>query len=191
MTLSQYIKICDNLVLLMHPLLEAVLHDTKTNKIAYIAGRLSNRQIGDESFLDQSELGDIDKVIYPKVNFDGKLVKSISVPLEDKWILCINCDISIFNQMQEIGKLLSITPDATKPKSLFINDWQEKVNIAIFNYLEDNNLSFNNLNSAHKQAIVKHLFTIGAFSEKNAANYIAKSLKLGRSTIFKYLKNIK
>lgn len=50
------------------------------------------------------------------------------------------------------------------------------------------NLSFDHLTQEHKKALTKHLFELGAFHEKNSADYVAKVLKLGRATIFKYLK---
>ena len=45
MILSNYTQICDALVLLMDPLVEAVIHDIKKNKIIYINGRLSERKV--------------------------------------------------------------------------------------------------------------------------------------------------
>jgi len=73
------------------------------NSIAYINGTLSNRKAGDPSLLDSEGLTNVDQIIYSKLNFDGRLVKSVSIILEDKYLLCINCDISIFNKMQELS----------------------------------------------------------------------------------------
>lgn len=191
MALSEYIKLCDSLVLLLEPLIEIVIHELSSDSIVYIQGSLSNRKIGDPSFLKQEDIDDIAKVVYPKINFDGKLVKSISVHLEEKWLLCINCDISIFSQMQALSKVFLSHQGTQPPKSLFKNDWQEKVNISIYQYLQSHNLSFDSLNTANKKALVGQLFEMGAFNEKNAADYVAKTLKLGRATIFKYLKELR
>lgn len=191
MSLAHYIKVCDNLVSLMNPIIETVIHDVVSNKIVYIAGSLSDRKVGDPSLLCKDGFEDIDRVIYPKINFDGKLIKSISVLLEDKWLLCINCDISVFNKMQEVSQLFLISRGDKKPSSLFVNDWQEKLNISVNRYLQEKNLSFENLNNADKKSIVEYLFKLGAFNEKNAANYVAKVLRLGRATVFKYLKNLR
>lgn len=175
----------------MKPVMEVVIHDIAANKIVYIAGSLSKKKIGDSSLLHEDKFDDIDEVIYPKINFDGKLIKSISVLLEDKWLLCINCDISIFSRLQGLSQLFLTNYAKNQPNSLFANDWQEKLNITIHNYLQEKNLSFANLNNANKKSIIEYLFKLGAFNEKNAADYIAKTLNLGRATIFKYLKNLR
>ncbi len=184
--LSNYIPIFDAIVLLMKPLVEVVIHDITQNNIAYINGKLSSRKVGDPSLLDPEGLCSIDQIVYPKINFDGRLVKSISVILEDKYLLCINCDISIFNKMQELSSVfLQI---AGQPQSLFTNDWQEKLHVSIHSYLQNHNLSFDHLSQNDKKTLAKHLFDLGAFHEKNAADYVAKVLELGRATVFKYLK---
>lgn len=184
--LSYYIPICDAIVRLMDPLVEIVIHDIAQNIITYINGKLSNRKIGDSSLLDPESLNRIDQIVYPKVNFDGRLVKSISVVLEDQYLLCINCDVSIFNKMQELSNAL--LQMGNQPQSLFTNDWQEKLHVSIHAYLQNNNMSFNHLSQNKKKDLTKHLFDLGAFNEKNAADYVAKVLGLGRATVFKYLK---
>lgn len=184
--LSNYIPICDAIVLLMDPLVEVVIHDINQNSITYINGNLSKRKVGDASLLDAGELKHIDKIVYPKVNFDGRLIKSISVLLEERWMLCINCDVSIFNKMQDLSNAL--LQMAGQPQSLFTNDWQEKLHISIHGFLQNHNLSFDHLSQNDKKTLTKHLFDLGAFHEKNAADYIAKVLQLGRATVFKYLK---
>lgn len=188
MILSDYTQICDALVLLMDPLIEVVIHDIKKNKIIYINGRLSGRKAGGPSLLDQEELDSIDQIVYPKINFNGRLVKSISIILQAKWLLCINCDVSIFSKLNELSGTLLQKNMGNQPQSLFINDWQEKLHVAIHSYLQTHNLPFDHLRHGHKKALLRYLFDLGAFNEKNAADYIAKTLYLGRATVFKYLK---
>lgn len=186
MILSSCILICDAIVRLMDPLVEVVIHDIAKNSIAYINGKLSNRVVGEASLLDAEGLDNVDQIVYPKLNFDGRLVKSISIILEGKYLLCINCDVSVFNKMQELsGSLLQM---GNKPQSLFANDWQEKLHVSIHSYLQDHSLLFNYLSQSDKKSLTKHLFELGAFQEKNAADYVAKVLQLGRATVFKYLK---
>jgi predicted transcriptional regulator YheO len=168
----------------MDPLVEVVIHGINTNRIVYIKGNLSRRQIGDESLLD--ELGFRKSPVYPKINFDGKLVKSISVMLDDKYLMCINCDVSVFNKIYELSKSLLKTED--QPNSLFANDWQEKLHKSINSYLQNHNISFDRMNKMHKKDLVHYLFNLEAFHEKKAADYIAKVLDLGRATVFKYLR---
>ena len=190
MTLLNYISICDSMVQLMHPLLEIVIHEIESGKICYINGNLSKRCVGDPSLLDRDILKkqDLDKIIYPKINFDGKLIKSISIILEKKWLLCINADVSLFNQMNQLSKIFLNASSLDQPKSLLANDWQEKVHAAMHDYLQQQNFKFEHLSSADKKSLARHLFDLGAFDEKNAADYVAKLLELGRATIFKYLK---
>ncbi len=184
--LSHYIPICNAIVQLMDPLVEIVIHDIAEGSITYIHGKLSKRKIADASLIDPEGLNNLDQIVYPKVNFDGRLVKSISVILEDKYLLCINCDISIFNKMQELSNAL--LQMGNQPQSLFTNDWQEKLHVSIHSYLQNHNLSFDHLSQNDKKTLTKHLFALGAFQEKNAADYVAKVLGLGRATVFKYLK---
>lgn len=186
MSFFNYIPICDAIVRLMDPLVEIVIHDIAQNSIAYISGKLSNRAVGEASLLDMERLGNIEQIVYPKLNFDGRLVKSVSVILEGKYLLCINCDVSIFNKMQELSSTL--LQMSNQPHSLFVNDWQEKLHVSIHAYLQNHNLSFDQLSQNDKKALTKHLFKLGAFNEKNAADYVAKVLQLGRATVFKYLK---
>ncbi len=191
MSLSSYVPICDAVVLLMKPFVEIVIHEIQTNQIVYINGTLSKRQVGDSSLLDTQALDDVKQAVYSKLNFDGKLVKSVSVVLENKWLLCINCDVSAFHKMQEISSIFLNDVSSSQPKSLFVNDWQQKVNLSVHDYIEIHNLSFSHLKISDKKKIVQYLFQLGAFAEKNAADYIAKTLDLGRATVFKYLKELK
>jgi len=186
MSFPNYIPICDAIARLMDPLVEIVIHDIAQNSIAYINGKLSNRAVGEASLLDKERLDNIDQIVYPKLNFDGRLVKSVSVILEGNYLLCINCDVSIFNKMQELSSAL--LQMSNKPQSLFVNDWQEKLHVSIHAYLQNHNLSFDQLSQNDKKALTKHLFKLRAFNEKNAADYVAKVLQLGRATVFKYLK---
>jgi len=190
MKLKNYTPLCDALVLLLQPLVEVVIHDLKSGAICYINGGISKRGVGDPSLLDPEILEtDLDKIVYPKLNFDGRLVKSISVPLGDRFLVCMNCDVSIFETMQQWSAgFLASTP---KPKSLFQNDWQEKLHIEIHGFLKGKNWSFETLTRPQKKLLVQHLFRLNVFGEKNAADYVADVLGMGRATIFKYLKEWK
>lgn len=188
MSVFHYFSICDAIVLLMQPLVEIVIHDIADDKIIYVNGKLSGRKIGDPSLINKDELDGIDKRIYQKINFDGRLVKSISLVLEYKWLLCINCDVSIFSKMQDLSHVILHSPVNSKPASLFANDWQDKLHFSIYSYLQNHGLSFDSLTQRNKKAVTKHLYDLGAFNEKKAANYVAKILSLGRATIFLYLK---
>ena len=55
MNISQYIPLCDSIVLLMRPLIEVIIHDLVSGKIYYINGNLSKRKVGDSSLLAPGE----------------------------------------------------------------------------------------------------------------------------------------
>lgn len=189
MHLSTYVPLCDSIVLLLKPLVEVVIHDLSSGTICYINGDLSKRKVGDPSLLEPDELEkDIDKIVYPKINFDGRLIKSISVPVEENGLICINADVSIFNQMKNLGDMFLHMQPTNQPESLFKKDWQEKLHTTIHAFLHKQSWNFEALNQQQKKEAVKHLFTCGAFEEKHAADYIAQILHLGRATVFKYLK---
>lgn len=189
MRLSTYVQLCDSMVLLLQPLVEVAIHDLPSGSICYINGNLSKRKVGDPSLLEVGELEeDIDKTIYPKINFDGRLIKSVSVLVDGQWLICINADVSVFNQMKNLGEMFLQIPQAQQPEGLFKNDWQEKLHQVIHAFLQKQAWNFEVLNQRQKKEIVKHLFTRGAFEEKHAADYIARVLHLGRATVFNYLK---
>ena len=170
-------------------MIEVIVHDLVSGEIYYINGGLSKRKVGDLSLLEPSEFEkNIDQITYPKINFDGRLIKSISVPVDNKWLICINADASVFSQMKNLGEVFLNTIKESQPESLFKNDWQEKLHVAIHDFLKDQGLKFDELNQFQKKMLTKYLFELGAFAEKNAADYVANILGLGRATIFKYLK---
>lgn len=196
MNIQAILPVCDAIVRLLSPLVEIVIHDIKQDSIAYLAGNLSKRKIGDPSMLGDLSLADADKaaletVTYAKLNFDGRLIKSISVPYAHQWLICINCDISVFHAMDHLAKQFLATSDSKLPEVLFKSDWQEKLHITIHSLLEINQWHFKTLTSAQKKAIVTHLYQSGAFSEKKAADYVAQTLNMGRATVFNYLKILK
>ncbi len=74
-----------------------------------------------------------------------------------------------------------------KPKALFKDDWQEKINQTIHLYLNDHHLSLKSLTRTEKKKLIEYLHKLGVFNVKNAASYIAKILNVSRATIYNYL----
>jgi len=186
--ISTYQSLCDALALLFHPLVEAVVHDRTADRIVAIAGALSSRRVGDPSLLSQEPLpADLAQTVYRKMTPDGRLIKSISVPLDDQFLLCINSDVSVFSSFQVLlGQLIAV--GGQQPEVLFKNDWQERVHQVIAAFLKEKGWDLSQLSGKQKRALVQHLFEHGAFTEKNAADYIAQVLAMGRATIFNYLR---
>lgn len=49
--------------------------------------------------------------------------------------MCINYDISLFREMHKISNLVLSKSIDKQPKSLFKNDWQERIHIALHKIL--------------------------------------------------------
>lgn len=184
-------QLCNAFVELLSPLVEVVIHDIVKNEICYISGSLSGRNIGDPSLLEPELLtqSSWSAQRYSKRNFDGRLVKSISIPFEDNKLICLNCDVSVFQTMKKLSdNFLELGSAQSKPKALFKNDWQEKLHVAIYEYLTEYNWEYSRLNNKQKKQLLLHLYQLGIFEQKNAADYLAKHLSMGRATIFNYLR---
>jgi D-arginine utilization repressor len=191
--MNDFERIAHSIVALFEPLAEVVIHDIESDAIVYIEGSLSKRRVGDPSLLSPDEL-DPKKLDgnYAKLNFDGRLIKSISTLFKNpttgkNQMMCINLDMSAFESLHTItSSLLQIS--SPQPDALFVNDWQERVNVAISSYLSERTIKFEQLRPNDKKHLIKSLFDHGAFNEKKAADYISSALGVGRATIFNYLK---
>lgn len=192
MDFNSYNAIAQALVALFDPLVEVVIHDIATKKIVFIQGSLSKRQVGDASLVDE-DLSSLRFEPYEKINFDGRLLRSISIPLQEYnkivALICINYDVSIFQEMNRLTDLFLKKSITKGSDALFKNDWQERIHISIHEKLQADGLIFSALTQKDKKEFVLYLYKIGAFHEKNAANYIATVFKLSRATVFNYLRD--
>ncbi|MCP1292795.1 PAS domain-containing protein [Chromobacterium sp. S0633] len=197
--LSRYHSIADAIATLFYPYAEVVLHDLATQSVAYIANNFSKRELGDDSGLDELENTPDATVIgpYEKLNWDGRKLRSISVVLRDDagaalGMMCVNLDISVFEGARAaLDLFLSGSKLVAQPALLFEDDWQERINRFIHGWLQQRQLSLSILNREHKRELVEALLHEGAFRGKNAANYVANVLGMGRATVFKHLKELK
>lgn len=192
--LDHYFVIARAIVALFQPLVEVAIHNTRTGKIIFIEGGLSKRSVGDPSLLD-AELNEIEQEVYVKMNFDGRVFKSISIPIRENnsiiALICINYDTSLFEKINKLTSVLVHKKVYKRPESLFRKDWNNQINEFIAIELEKKGMRFTDLKNKDKQDMVYCLFKSGAFSEKNAADYIAKVMDMGRATIFNYLRKFK
>ncbi|MBM17851.1 MAG: hypothetical protein CL947_02135 [Epsilonproteobacteria bacterium] len=198
MNFDFYIQTSKSLVQLFQPLIEIVVHDLATKKIIFIDGFLSKRKKNDPSLIDEdiaNKAHNIDQIVYTKLNFDGRLIKSVSIPIKEKnkivGLWCFNYDVTHFKDFQQIAHIALQENVKRKPTVLFENDWQDKINQFIYNYLKEHNLQFNSLANKEKKEIIYSLYKKNAFREKNAADYIAKTMNISRSTVFNYLREWK
>ena len=184
---------------LLYPFAEVVIHDLEEDKIQAIYNSFSNRNVGDESYLDRWDFTADPKenVIgpYEKMNYDGRKLKSISIVIRDDsdapvGFLCINMDISIFDKQHSLLStfLNNNDQEITKEKQcLFKDDLYEQINSFIQNYCKENSINIEAITRKNKQSLIIELKDKGAFNAKNSATYIARILNISRATVYNYL----
>lgn len=186
----QYNLIADAIAQIFSPFAEVVIHNLNTAKIEHISGKSSKRQVGDESLIDvanlkEEELGKV----YKQDDLNGRVNKSISIRLDEKRLMCINYDISILidiNQLTEV--LIKSTENEAKPQSLFINDWQDSIKEFIKKYLRNRDMKLKDLSKEEIKSLILEIDHLKAFENKKSHEYVAKILGISRATIFNYLK---
>lgn len=192
--LELYFPVAQAINILLHPHGEVVIHNLKTGKIAAIYNNFSKRKVGDESLIE--ELADYTKLPdvfppYTKTNWDDRQLKSATATLRDKkgtpiGLLCINLDVSRWEDFRQL--LSQWLSNQNQPEVLFKDDWREKINLYVSDYLKKEGTVLKALSKEKKQELIKALHREGAFRAKNAATYVADVLDLSRATIYNYLR---
>lgn len=196
--IQRFLTTAEAIEALLHPFAEVVLHDLHTNRVVSIFNCFSQRQVGDDSLLEEIAFDESQDVIgpYEKLNWDGRRLKSISILIRDSsqqavGLLCINLDVSKFDQFQHLfERFMSTKPLLPNPQEVFRDDWQERINIFVHEHLRRQHKSLENLSRLDKQELVELLYQEGAFNQKNAATYIGKVLGISRATVYKYLSEV-
>jgi predicted transcriptional regulator YheO len=197
--LRRYQPLADAVAALLYPHAEVVLHDLTTLTIAYIANNLSRRGIGDESAVDDLTFEDGEQWIgpYDKVNWDGGRMRSVSLVHRDAGgtptgLVCINMNLSAFEAARSALTLLLENP-ALKPQpdSLFRDDWQERINAFLKDWLTHRGLTLAALSRPQKRDLIAALEAHGAFRGRSAAPYVAQVLGLSRGTVFNHLRALR
>jgi len=189
----------DGVATLFFPYAEVVVHNLSTRRISYIANNLSRRKVGDDSALDNAEFQPGESVIgpYEKRNWDGAVMRSVSVVVREPTgrpigLVCINLNIGVFEQARAALDLLvsgaRLTP---QPEVIFRDDWQERINTFIHGWLGQHQVGLTTLTRIQKKSLIEDLYRNGAFKGRSAAEYVARVLKMGRATIFKYTRELK
>ncbi|CNI35743.1 MULTISPECIES: helix-turn-helix transcriptional regulator [Yersinia] len=197
--LSRYQPIADAIATLFYPYAEVAIHDVASQSLIYIANNYSQRELGEDSNLSDLQFDQHSQVIgpYQKRNWNGRQLRSISTVLRDDQgqpigLLCINLDITVFESAKAaLDMFLSGHQLQPQPDVLFQDDWQERINTYIHNWLQQQQLTLATLNSVSRRMLIEALYQQGAFNGKNAAGYVAKILGIGRATVYNQLKNIK
>lgn len=199
--LAPYVAVCDAVAQLLWPHAEVVLHDLASGKIAYIANAYSKRRRGDSSMTETEAAFDLaDDVIgpYPKTNWDGRRLKSVTAVLRDRrgrpvGLLCINHDIEAFAGLADQLKGLVTLPQASLPQPavLFSGDWREQVNSILGEFLAERRTALAGLSARDLADLIARLDGQGIFEIRKAVPYVAEVLKLSRATIYNRLASVR
>ncbi|MBN9377666.1 MAG: hypothetical protein BGO14_11265 [Chlamydiales bacterium 38-26] len=195
--LNKYAGVAQAISMLLHPYAEVVLHNLSTGRIAAIYNNLSKRKVGEESLLE--DIVDLTKLpdvfpLYSKINWEGKKMKSVTATLRDSKgmpfaLFCINLDLSKWEEMHQfILGWMGGLDTKEQPDVLFKNDWKEKINAFVTDYLQKEGLSLKTITKEQKKELVRTLHLKGAFQAKKAASYAAEVLEISRATIYNYLR---
>ena len=193
---SSLFPTAEAIVRLLHPYAEVVIHNIETQTIEGIFNSFSKREVGDESLLEKDHVfSDGPQVLgpYPKTNWDGRKLKSITSVIRDaqgkaRFLMCINLDITAFDQVQSLIQPFLGERTENQPQSLFKDDWREKINSFIDQHLKKVGKVASTLNREEQLDLILKLYKEGAFQGKNAAEYIGHILGLSRATVYNYLK---
>ncbi|WP_370635105.1 transcriptional regulator [Pantoea sp. DY-15] len=196
--LSLLKSVADGIAALFFPSVEVVIHDVEAGTVAYIANNLSKRKPGDDAGLDDFQQDKLAPVSgpYEKLNWDGKKMRSVTIATGDDktpgYLLCINLCTAVFEDARNaLDMFLSVTRLQPQPEQLFRDDWQENINTFLHEWIRREGTSLSALTREQKKNLVQSMHSEGAFRAKNAADYIAGVLSLGRTTVYKYLRELK
>lgn len=195
---EQFEHVVIAIVELFHPFVEVAVHDLKEGKLVAIYHNMSQRKVGDLSPLKELKINTKDFPDhfppYYKQNWDGRSLKCTSVTIRDKKrkpiaLICFNVDVSFFQEGHRLFEdFLKIKDSAENPIEIFGSHFENQTNSVLQEYLERHHLSLNHLNRDQKKEIVLHLYQKGIFNFKNAAPFVACSLKISRASVYNYIK---
>ena len=106
---------------------------------------------------------------YRKVNWDGKVLKSISIILKNskgrpEALLCINVDMTEMERMHKIlGLMLEAPKEDHAAEVLFREDWYERINVSIQSWLHERKRSLQGLSRGEKRELVSGFGEPGGF----------------------------
>ncbi|PYE29864.1 MULTISPECIES: helix-turn-helix transcriptional regulator [unclassified Rhizobium] len=193
-----YQPLADALATLLAPLVEVAIHDMESDTLAYVAAPMSPREPGDPSGLRDlgppSQSGYFGP--YEKTNWDGKRLRSISVPLpgQPASMLCINVDVSRFEAMRDMLEMM-MTPInpvtvATTP-ALFRQDWHETLNRFVAEWSRARKVNPTSLDRHQRRSLIAAIYESGGFEAPRSVIYIARLINVSRATIYNELADLK
>lgn len=174
---------------LLHPWAEVVLHDLKKQRIAAIYNNFSRRNVGDDCLIDgEVDLNDLPDYFTPyyKLNWDGRKLKSTSVTIrnpqgEPVGLVCINLDISPLDEWQvAVEQFIHLKPPAAAPQDFFFDNWREKVNSAITQFLTEMQATFDTINAKQKRQLFQLLKSKGLLQSQRTLDYVYDLLQMAK-----------
>ncbi|PKH25348.1 hypothetical protein CIG19_05800 [Enterobacterales bacterium CwR94] len=191
-------NIAEGIAALFFPAVEVAIHDTESRKIVYLANNISRRNVGDDAGLEALSLDTLATLTgpYEQLNWDGRKMRSVSIKVNveqsERYLMCINFSTGLLEDAkQALEMFLSVNRLQPQPVQLFEEDWREKINTFVHQWLAENHTSLTGLSREDKKALVTALYRQGTFNVRNSADYVANVLSMGRATIYKYLKETK
>lgn len=196
--LQQYLPLIEGVVGLFSPFVEAAIHDLRTGRVVGIYNNISRRKVGDVSPLQELNLPverfpDVFEPYY-KTNWDGRKLKCTSITVRNEKrepiaLICFNFDTTVFRDLQlNLAPLLEVKKEAENPIELFKDDWQEKINGFVKQWVNGEYAEIRSLPAEEKRKIVQRLYEHGLFNYKNAVVYVAGLLHISRASVYNYLK---
>jgi predicted transcriptional regulator YheO len=191
--LTPLVPALEAIVALLHPHLEAVVHDVARDEVVAIWNPLSGRRPGDASLFEPELLAGIaDGTVlgpYQKIDVDGRRWTSVSVPLADgQAVLCLNFDRAVLD-----GAVAALTRFAAavepRPAALFERDWREEVNVLVDGWCRAAGVARSHLTAGHRRELVALLDGKGVFDVRHAATHVATALGVSRATVYSLLKD--
>lgn len=194
-----YYVVADALAALFSPFVEAVVHDMRTNSVVYVAHPFSPRAAGDPSDLDEVDFAPDASVIgpYEKINWDGRRIKSVTAVLRDEQdraigLLCVNADVTEFDAVRRmLDGFLRVPDQRPRPDDLFRNDWHERLNRYVADWIAAHNTTVARLDREQRRSLIEDLYRTGAFEGKRAPAYVAGVLGISRATVYAELAALK
>lgn len=183
-------RVCEAVVTLFHPYVEAVVHDVAEDRILAIWNGWSGRDPGDPALLATLPEWDDAGVVgpYAKTSHDGNRVTSVSVSvLEGRALVCLNFDREVLENATQVLQEFAAARVA-QPPELFERDWREAIAEQIANKVRQEGWNRRTLTRPQRLEIVAELDSLGLFQVRDAAVKVSQALDVSRATVYSLLR---
>lgn len=184
---------------------EVIVHDLSRlpNSIIAISGDVTGRTVGDpatDKLLHAAVAGRLETSIgYRTTSPTGKRLLSTTIILRDAEgapaaALCINRDISEWEQLQALATALAGAPapalQEEADEEVFVRDVDELGALLLAQAVAAAPVPVEDMKKEHKVEVVRHLRARGFFLLRDAAEMAAQALRCSRFSIYNYLNEL-